>query len=162
VNSSLFWGTHTVFKEFHYWTITGAKIAQSIQFLCEIWYVHGDEDSYHGLWRQTSEDPVTRPLSGRLGFGSRQGQRFSLQHGVQTSTGFLQPHGQWVPRVKRPEREINNVWRHTSTPLHVFMVWCLMMTRCNFTFTFSGTQGEKSQSSLTHTHTHTDTRKFLL
>jgi hypothetical protein len=27
------------------------------------------------------------------------------------------------------------VWRHTSTPPYIFMVWCLVKHRDNFTFT---------------------------
>jgi hypothetical protein len=57
----------------------------------------------------------------------------------------------WVPgapssRVKRPGREadrshpssaeVKNAWRYyTSTPQYVFMAWCLVKHRDNFTFT---------------------------
>jgi hypothetical protein len=48
-----------------------------------------------------------------------------------------------VPGVKRPEREadhsfpssamVENAWIYTSTPSNVFMVWCLVKHRDNFT-----------------------------
>jgi hypothetical protein len=48
------------------------------------------------------------------------------------------------PRVKRPEceadysppsgTEVKNVWRSSSTPQHVFMVWYLIKHRDSFTF----------------------------
>jgi hypothetical protein len=63
-----------------------------------------------------------------------------------------QPSIQWVPGtlfpevgVKRPEREadqspsssaeVKNAWIYTSTPQYVFMAWCLVKHRDNFTFT---------------------------
>jgi hypothetical protein len=49
------------------------------------------------------------------------------------------------PGVKRPEHEANhsptagvevkNAWSYTSTPQYVFMSWCLVKHRDNFTFT---------------------------
>jgi hypothetical protein len=49
--------------------------------------------------------------------------------------------------VKRPGREtdhsppssteVRNAWRYTSTPQYVFMAWCLVKHRDNFTFTFT-------------------------
>jgi hypothetical protein len=62
-----------------------------------------------------------------------------------------QPPIQWVPAVlspgvKRPRREadhspatsaeVKNAWSYTSTPQYVFMAWCLVRHRDNFTFTF--------------------------
>jgi hypothetical protein len=53
--------------------------------------------------------------------------------------------GALFPAVKRPGREadhsppssaeVKNVWRYTSTPPYVFMAWCLVKQRDNFTFT---------------------------
>jgi hypothetical protein len=51
--------------------------------------------------------------------------------------GSTQPPIQWVPRVKRPGREVDhsspsiaevkNAWNYASTPQYVFMAWCLIM-----------------------------------
>jgi hypothetical protein len=41
----------------------------------------------------------------------------------------LTTHLHLVPRS-------TNAWSHTSTPLYVFMAWCLVKHRDNFTFTF--------------------------
>jgi len=64
--------------------------------------------------------------------------------------GHTQPHIQWVPRafnlgVKRPELEADNsppssaeikkAWSYASLPQYVFMAWCLIKHRDNFTFT---------------------------
>jgi hypothetical protein len=50
-------------------------------------------------------------------------------------------------RVKLPGREaghsppssaeVKNAWSYTSTPQYVFMAWCLVKHRDNFTFTFT-------------------------
>jgi hypothetical protein len=32
--------------------------------------------------------------------------------------------------------EVKNAWSYISTPLYVFMAWCLVKHRDNFTFTF--------------------------
>jgi hypothetical protein len=62
-----------------------------------------------------------------------------------------QPPIQWVPgdlslRVKWPEgktdhsppssAEVKNAWRYTSTPQYVFMSWCLVKHRDNFTLLY--------------------------
>jgi hypothetical protein len=62
------------------------------------------------------------------------------------------PPIQWVPgtfslRVKRPDREadhshlpsaeVKNAWSYTSTLQYVFMAWCLVKHRDNFTFSFT-------------------------
>jgi hypothetical protein len=62
--------------------------------------------------------------------------------------GPTQPPIQWVPGalslgVKRPEREadhlppssaeVKNAWSYASTPQYVFMAWCLVKHRDNFT-----------------------------
>jgi hypothetical protein len=83
--------------------------------------------------------------------------------------------------VKRPGREadhsppssakVKNAWSYTSTPKYVFMVWCLVKHRDNFTFTFTvpaaspyrvknlkESRHHKHFSELigpVHTHTHT-------
>jgi hypothetical protein len=64
----------------------------------------------------------------------------------------IQTPNQWVPGalssgVKRPGSEadhslpsgaeVQNAWRHTSTPQYVFMAWCLVKYRDNFTFNFT-------------------------
>jgi hypothetical protein len=72
-----------------------------------------------------------------------------------TALGPTQPPIQWVPGapslgVKRPGREadpspqssaeVKNAWRYTSTSQYVFMAWCLVKHRDNFTFTFTDTK----------------------
>jgi hypothetical protein len=69
-----------------------------------------------------------------------------------TALGPTQPPLQWVPGalsvgVKRPGREadhsppssaeVKNAWSYTSAPQYVFMAWCLVKHRDNFTFTFT-------------------------
>jgi hypothetical protein len=66
-----------------------------------------------------------------------------------TALGPTQPPIQWVPgalsvKVKRPGREadhsppssaeVTNAWSYTSTPEYVFIAWCLIKRRDNFTF----------------------------
>jgi hypothetical protein len=67
-----------------------------------------------------------------------------------TALGPTQPPIQWVPaalslEVKRPGREayhsppssaeVMNAWNYTFTPQYVFMAWCLVKHRDDFTFT---------------------------
>jgi hypothetical protein len=67
--------------------------------------------------------------------------------------GLTQPPIQWIPGalslgLKRPGREadhsppssaeVKNAWSYTSTPQYVFVAWCLVKHRDNFTFTFMG------------------------
>jgi hypothetical protein len=67
-----------------------------------------------------------------------------------TALGPTQPPIQWVPGalslgVKRQDREadhshpssaeVKNAWSHIFTPQYVFMAWCLLKHRDNFTFT---------------------------
>jgi hypothetical protein len=75
---------------------------------------------------------------------------FSLHHRVQNSSGDhsascpMGTRGSF-PRGKRPGREaehsppssaeVKNAWSYTSTPQYVFMAWCLLKHRDNFTFT---------------------------
>jgi hypothetical protein len=66
-----------------------------------------------------------------------------------TALGPTQPPIEWVPgalslEVKRPGREadhspqssaeVTNAWSFTSTPRYVFVAWCLVKHRDNFTF----------------------------
>jgi hypothetical protein len=54
--------------------------------------------------------------------------------------------GAFSLRVKRPKREadhsppssadVKNAWSFISTPQYVFMAWCLVKHRDNFTFTY--------------------------
>jgi hypothetical protein len=86
---------------------------------------------------------------------------FVLGTGYQTSPYLIclmyslsKPPIQWVPGalslgVKRPGREpdhsspssaeVKNAWSYTSTPQYVFMAWCLVKHRGNFTFTLTFT-----------------------
>jgi hypothetical protein len=85
------------------------------------------------------------------------GSSFSLfcysQHKSRPALGTTQPPIQWVPGafslgVKRPGREADhssassaersrNAWSYISTPQYVFMAWCLVKHRDNFTFYFT-------------------------
>jgi hypothetical protein len=89
---------------------------------------------------------------GVLGIYSRWGlEIFLFITASRTALGPTQPPIQWVPGalslgVKRPGREadhsppssaeVKNAWSYTSTPKYVFMAWCLVKHRDNFTFTF--------------------------
>jgi hypothetical protein len=75
---------------------------------------------------------------------------FSPNHSVQTGSGAHSPsylmgtRGSFV-EIKRSGREadyshpssveVKNAWSYTSTPQYVFMAWCLVKHRDNFTFT---------------------------
>jgi hypothetical protein len=76
---------------------------------------------------------------------------FSLHHRIQNGSGAHPASYPMGTRgfslgVKRPERkadhsppssaEVKNAWSYTSTPQYVFMAWCLVKQRDNFTFTF--------------------------
>jgi hypothetical protein len=90
---------------------------------------------------------------GILAFDSQWGlEIFLFTTASRTALGSIQPPMQWVPGalsmgVKRPEREadhsppssaeVKNTWSYTSTPQYVFMAWCLVKHRDNFTFTFT-------------------------
>jgi hypothetical protein len=89
---------------------------------------------------------------GVLRFDSRRGLGiFLFTTAFRTGLGSTQPPIQWVPGalslgVKRPGREadhsppsiveVKNAWSYTTTPQYVFMEWCLVKHRDNFTFTF--------------------------
>jgi hypothetical protein len=90
---------------------------------------------------------------GVSGFDYRRGLGiFLFTTASRTALWLTQPHIQWVTgavslRVKRPGRkadhsppssaEVKNAWSYTSTPQYVFMEWCLVKHRDNFTFTFT-------------------------
>jgi hypothetical protein len=84
----------------------------------------------------------------RAGWSAGDGN-FSLHHRVQTGSG-AHPASYSVPGalslwVKWPGREVDHsppsnaevkkVWSYTSTPQYVFMAWCLVKHREDFTFT---------------------------
>jgi hypothetical protein len=74
---------------------------------------------------------------------------FSLRHRVQTDAGAHPTSYEMVPGafsqgVKQPGREVKNspssnsevknIWSYTSIPQYVFIAWCLIKNRGNFTF----------------------------
>jgi hypothetical protein len=73
---------------------------------------------------------------------------FSLHHRIRNGSGAYPASYQMGSflRVKRPGREadyspptsaeVKNAWSYTSTPQYVFMAWCLVKHRDNFTFTY--------------------------
>jgi hypothetical protein len=93
---------------------------------------------------------MTRLLAGRLGFDSRQGQGILLfATASRPSLEPTQPTVHLVPgvlslRAKRPNRETHHsrasstevkiTWIYTSSPPYVFIAWCLVKHRYNFTF----------------------------
>jgi len=96
---------------------------------------------------------VTEVRAGRLEFDSRLGQGcFLIATASRPALGLTQPPIQWVPGgfspgVKRPgykadhsppySAEIKNVWKYTSTPPYVFVVWCLVKKTEKLTFNFT-------------------------
>jgi hypothetical protein len=85
---------------------------------------------------------------GVLGFDSRL-SIFLFTTASRTALGPTQPPIQWIRAalslgVKRPGHEVDhsppssakvkNAWSYTSTPQYVFMAWCLVKRRDNFTF----------------------------
>jgi hypothetical protein len=87
-----------------------------------------------------------------LGFNSQQGLGIFLfitvsimalgptQFPFQWVTGTLSLGVKWLGREADysppSSAEVKNAWSCTSTPQYVFMVWCLVKCRDNFTFTF--------------------------
>jgi hypothetical protein len=84
--------------------------------------------------------------TGRPGFDSR--QRWGMFLFATASKPARGPvsYPMGTRRVMRPGREadhssptsseVKNVWSYTFTPSNVFMAWCLVKSRNNFTFTF--------------------------
>jgi hypothetical protein len=86
-----------------------------------------------------------------LGFDSQWGPGiFLFTSASRRALGPTRPPIQWVPgalslEVKRLGREadhsppssaeVKNAWSYTFTPQYVFMAWCLVKHRNNFTFT---------------------------
>jgi hypothetical protein len=94
-------------------------------------------------------------MIGVLGFDSRRGLGiFLFTTASRPALRPIQPPIQCVPEalslgIKRPGREadhsfpstaeVKNAWSYTSTLPYVFMAWCLVKHRDNFTFTLSTT-----------------------
>jgi hypothetical protein len=89
---------------------------------------------------------VTRLRTGRQGFNSQQKQGiFLFTTASRLVLGPTQPPIQWVSEIKRLEveaghsppssAEVKNAWSYTSTSQYVFMAWCLIKHRDNFTST---------------------------
>jgi hypothetical protein len=92
-------------------------------------------------------------MIGVLGFDFRQRlEIFLFTTASRTALEPTQPPIQWVPGalsrgVKQLGREadhsppssveVKNAWSYTSTHQYVFMAWCLVKHRDNFTFTFN-------------------------
>jgi hypothetical protein len=88
-------------------------------------------------------------MTGVLGFDSRRGLGiFLFTTASRTALVSTQPPMKWVPGslslgIKQPGREaeylppfsaeVKNSWSYTSTPQYVFMAWCLVKHRYNFT-----------------------------
>jgi hypothetical protein len=51
------------------------------------------------------------------------------------SLGVHQP-GCEADHSPPPSAEVKNAWSYTSTPQYIFMAWCLIKHRDNFTFTY--------------------------
>jgi hypothetical protein len=97
---------------------------------------------------------LTRLRAGRPGFDSRYGRDFILfAMESRSALGPTRPPIQWVQNapslwIKRPgckadhsrpsRAEVKNGWSYTSIPPYVFMAWCLVKYRDNFTFTLVG------------------------
>jgi hypothetical protein len=80
-------------------------------------------------------------LDNRSSISDRGGEFFSLATAFRLALGPNQPPTQWALghlslEIKQPGREaqVKNVWSYTSSPPYVFMEWCLVKYRDNFTF----------------------------
>jgi hypothetical protein len=86
---------------------------------------------------------------GVLGFNSGGVGIFLFTTASRTALEPSQPPIQWIPGAfslgikwlgREPDHsppsnaEVKNAWSYTSTPQYVFMAWCLVKHRDNFTF----------------------------
>jgi hypothetical protein len=109
-------------------------------------------------------------MIGVLGFDSRRGLGIFFT-ASRTALGPTQPPIQWLPvalflGVKWPGREadrsppssdeVSSAWSYTSTPHYVFMAWCLVKHRDNFTFTFTYICVHFLAPHRTHSHSLSD------
>jgi hypothetical protein len=77
---------------------------------------------------------------------------FSLLHCIQPCSGAYPPipNGYWelfpwgrmwpkheADHSTSPSVKVKNAWHYTSTPLYIFVAWCLVKHRDTFTFTFT-------------------------
>jgi hypothetical protein len=70
-----------------------------------------------------------------MGFDSEPGVGdFSLHHRVLTSSGAHPASHLKGTGDSFPESKAAGAWSYTSIPLYVFMAWCLVKHRDNFTF----------------------------
>jgi hypothetical protein len=90
---------------------------------------------------------VTRLRARRPGFDSWRAEKWcflSSSPRPDRLLGLIHSPIKLVPGVKRPEREsghippsvaeVEDTWGHTSTHPYVFLAWCLVKHRDNFTF----------------------------
>jgi hypothetical protein len=96
---------------------------------------------------------VTRLPAGRPKFDSWQGHgyfhlhnRLHTRYGAQLASYTMgtedsypegKTAGAWSWPLTSTSAEVQYAWRYTSTPQYVFMAWCLVKHRDNFTFTFT-------------------------
>jgi hypothetical protein len=93
-----------------------------------------------------AQSVVTKLWAGQPGFNSRNERGkdvFLVTTASRPSVGSTQTLIKWVPGVKLPGHEIDhspptsaevkNTWNNNSTPPYVFMAWCLVRNRDNFT-----------------------------
>jgi hypothetical protein len=102
---------------------TGAKCTHSSSANCNLTPLRRDEDSSRSFQR-ASLLCCTTPHS-------------LLSHGYRgaLSLGIKRP-GVEADHSHPSSAEFKNVWSYTSTPQYIFMAWCLVKHRDNFTFTF--------------------------
>jgi hypothetical protein len=125
-----------------------------------------------GIWLSTE----TRLRAGRLGFDSRHRRGILFPTASRptlepTQLPIQRESGAPNPEIKRPGREadhsppssaeVKNAWSYTSTPQHVFIVWCLIKQnvrlhgmvfkhRDNFTFTFTCSMNGRDRKCIKH------------
>jgi hypothetical protein len=99
--------------------------------------------------RKSSVSLVSRLRAGLPGFDSRHGQAlFILATTFRPPLGTTQIPIQWIPGHSLPGNkasraqadhlhpsgaEVKNAWSYTSIPPYVFMAWCLVKYRSDFT-----------------------------